>query len=154
MSERVAERFGGIGGIVIKITHLVLGIVWSVLTVFVVSVLVYENLSLMKTVRRYKGILEKTWGESLVRSLDLGIIRFVCILITIRIIVRLGIVMPQGMGSFLIVVFGIVSSLGIILVLNVVNTILNIALYVYANTVEEPGTVTINVLASAFKPKG
>ena len=62
--------------------------------------------------------------------------------------------MPQGMGSFLIVVFGIVSSVGIILVLNVVNTILNIALYVYANTVEEPGTVTINVLASAFKPKG
>ena len=62
--------------------------------------------------------------------------------------------MPQGTGSFLIVVFGIVSSLGIILVLNVVNAILNIALYVYANTVEERGTVTINVLASAFKPKG
>ena len=147
MSERVAERFGGI---VIKITHLVLEIVWSVLTVFVVSVLVYENVSLMKTVRRYNGILKKTWGESLVRSLDLGIIRFVCILITIGIIVRLGIIMPQGAGSFLIAVFGTVSSLGIILVLNVVNTILNTALYVYANTVEEPGTFTINVLASAF----
>jgi hypothetical protein len=62
--------------------------------------------------------------------------------------------MPQGAGSFLIAVFGTVSSLGIILVLNVVNTILNIALYVYANTVEERGTVTINVLASAFKRKG
>lgn len=114
------------------------------------SVLVYENVSLMKTVRRYNGVLKKTWGESLVRSLDLGIIRFVCILITIGIIVRLGIIMPQGAGSFLIAVFGTVSSLGIILVLNVVNTILNIALYVYANTVEEPGTFTINVLASAF----
>jgi hypothetical protein len=64
MSERVAERFGGI---VIKITHLALQIVWSVLTVFVVSVLVYENVSLMRTVRRYNGILKKTWGESLVR---------------------------------------------------------------------------------------
>ena len=59
MSERVAERFGGIGGIVIKITHLVLRTAWSVLTVFVVSVLVYENVSLMKTVRRYNGILKK-----------------------------------------------------------------------------------------------
>ena len=57
MSERVAERFGGI---VIKITHLVLEIVWSVLTVFVVSVLVYENVPVMKAVRRYKGILKKT----------------------------------------------------------------------------------------------
>ena len=61
--------------------------------------------------------------------------------------------MPQGAGSFLIAVFGTVSSLGIILVLNVVNTILNIALYVYANTVEEPGTFTINVWQALFNLK-
>jgi hypothetical protein len=66
---------------------------------------------------------------------------------------KLGMVAPQGAGSLLIVVFGIVSSFCIILVFNIENTIFNTARYVYAD--KDAGSVefTVGVLANAFKAK-
>jgi hypothetical protein len=61
MLERLAERFGGVGGIIVKMIRSVLGMVWSVVTLFVVPVLVYENASPAQAVRRSKDILKKTW---------------------------------------------------------------------------------------------
>jgi hypothetical protein len=99
MLEKFAERLGGVGEFVIKIIRSVLGLVWSVVTLFVVPVLVYENVSSLEAVRRSKDILKKTWGESFVRAFGLGLIQFVCILAVIGITAGLGTLVPQGPGT-------------------------------------------------------
>jgi hypothetical protein len=58
MLERFALRLGGIGKIVVNLIRSVLGLAWSVLTLFVVPVLVYENVSPLEAVRRSKDILD------------------------------------------------------------------------------------------------
>jgi hypothetical protein len=154
MLERLAERLGGVGEIVAKIIRSVLGIVWSVVTLFVVPVLVYENASPAQAVRRSKDILKKTWGESLARAFGLGIIQFLCILAVIGITLGLLTLAPKGLGTFLVVALGGLSSLCIVLVFNVANTVFNTALYVYASTGAEPATFDAQILVSAFKTKG
>ena len=154
MLERLAERLGGAGEIVVKIIRSVLGMVWSVVTLFVVPVLVYENASPAQAVRRSKDILKKTWGESLARAFGLGIIQFLCILAVIGITLGLLTLAPKGLGTFLVVALGGLSSLCIILVFNVANTVFNTALYVYASTGAEPAAFDAQVLVGAFKTKG
>ena len=154
MLERLAERLGGVGEIVVKIIRSVLGMVWSVVTLFVVPVLVYENVSPTQAVRRSKDILKKTWGESLARAFGLGVIQFLCILAVIVTTVGLVALAPQGPGSFLVVALGVLSSLCVILVFNVANTVFNTALYVYASTGKEPAAFDAEILVSAFKTKG
>ena len=154
MLERLAERLGGVGGIIVKIIRSVLGMVWSVVTLFVVPVLVYENASPAQAVRRSKDILKKTWGESLARAFGLGVIQFLCILAVIGITLGLLTLAPKGLGTFLVVALGGLSSLCIILVFNVANTVFNTALYVYASTGAEPAAFDVQILVSAFKIKG
>ena len=154
MLEKFAERLGGVGEFVIKIIRSVLGLLWSVVTLFVVPVLVYENVSSLEAVRRSKDILKKTWGESFVRAFGLGLIQFVCILAVIGITAGLGTLVPQGPGTLLVVALGGVCLLGVILVFNVANTIFNTALYVYGSTGKEPAAFDAQVLVSAFKAKG
>ena len=154
MLERLAERLGGVGGIIVKIIRSVLGMVWSVVTLFVVPVLVYENASPAQAVRRSKDILKKTWGESLARAFGLGVIQFLCILAVIGITLGLVTLAPKGLGTLLVVALGGLSSLCVILVFNVANTVFNTALYVYASTGEEPAAFDAEILVSAFKTKG
>lgn len=154
MLERLAERLGGFGGIVVRIIRSVLGMVWSVLTIFVVPVLVYENASPTQAIHRSKDILKTTWGESLARAFGLGMVQFVCILAVIGITVGLATLVPEGPGALFVVGLGAVCSLGVILVFNVANTVFNTALYVYASTGKEPATFDTEVLISAFKTEG
>jgi hypothetical protein len=154
MLEKLAERLGGVGKIVVKIIRSVLGMVWSVVTLFVVPVLVYENVSPIQAVRQSKGILKKTWGESLARAFGLGVVQFLCILAVIGITVGLASLAPQGLGTFLVVALGGLSALCVILIFNVANMVFNTALYVYASTGEEPAAFGAEILVSAFKTKG
>jgi hypothetical protein len=154
MLERFALRLGGIGKIVVNLIRSVLGLAWSVLTLFVVPVLVYENVSPLEAVRRSKDILKKTWGESLVRAFGLGLIQFVCILAVIGVTLGLGILVPQGPGGLVVMALGSICLLGVFLVFNVANTIFNTALYVYASTGKEPAVFDAEVLVNAFEAKG
>ena len=153
MLERIAERLGGVGGIVVQIIRSVLGMGWSVVTLFVMPVLVYENVSPTQAVRRSKDILKKTWGESLARTFGLGAIQFLSIVTVIGITAGLGALAPQGPGTLLVLAFGGLCALSVILVFNVANTVFNTALYVYANTGEEPTAFDAKVLVGALKTK-
>ena len=154
MLERFALRLGGIGKIVVNLIRSVLGLAWSVLTLFVVPVLVYENVSPLEAVRRSKDILKKTWGERLGRAFGLGLIQFVCILAVIGVTLGLGILVPQGPGGLVVMALGAICLLGVFLVFNVANTIFNTALYVYASTGKEPAVFDAEVLVNAFEAKG
>lgn len=54
----------------------ILGTIWSVLTFFVVPVLVVEKLGPIDAVKRSVGILKQTWGEAAIGNLGLGLFTF------------------------------------------------------------------------------
>src|SRR5262249_54953434 len=71
-SEKVGQFIAGL-----------LGLVWGVLTYFVVPVLVVEKLGPIDAIKRSAAILRKTWGESLVANLGIGLIMMVLFLVAL-----------------------------------------------------------------------
>ncbi|HEX9907414.1 MAG TPA: DUF6159 family protein [Thermoplasmata archaeon] len=51
-----------------------IGVAWTIVTYFVVPVLVYEHLGPLASVKRSVSILKTTWGEALVGNLGVGLI--------------------------------------------------------------------------------
>src|SRR5262245_32888848 len=68
----IEERSDWIGQIVMSL----IGAAWSIATYFVVPVLVVERKSPFEALRRSTSIVGKTWGESLVGNLSIGLIMF------------------------------------------------------------------------------
>jgi hypothetical protein len=58
----------------------ILGTAWTVITFFVVPVLVVENVGPIDAIKRSLAILKKTWGESLIGNLGLGLFTFLLVL--------------------------------------------------------------------------
>lgn len=147
--QKLLERFAFIGQLVTG----TLGFKWSVVVLIVVPILVYENVWPVQAVHCSKEGLRDTWGESLFRHLGLGIIQLLCVLAVMAVTLVLVKLIPLGLGTLLVIKFGVVISLSIILVFAVANTIFNTALYVYASTGKEPTEFGAELLMSAFKNK-
>ena len=128
----IQERLGLIGKIIMG----AIGFAWTIVTYFVVPVLIYEGLGPWGSVKRSASILKNTWGEALVGNLSMGLIFFLLAL-------------PGLFGLFIgvvaIITWGVWVGVAIIvacfvylLVLGIIGsaakTILLAALYRYATT--------------------
>jgi hypothetical protein len=71
--ENANERVG-------QIVSALLGVAWTVMTYFVVPVLVVERVGPFAAVKRSLSILRHTWGEALVGRLGVGLIIFLMML--------------------------------------------------------------------------
>jgi uncharacterized protein DUF6159 len=131
-----------------------LGTAWSIITYFVVPVLVVEKVGPVEAVQRSLALLKKSWGEALVGHVSIGLIMFLFLLPAIAVFV-LGIMMLQQMvavGVALMVLAGIYflvwSAVG-----PAVNGIFLAALYQYATTGQVPNGFEQHAMAGAFAPK-
>jgi len=153
--DNIAERSGGTGKIILNITTSLLGMMWSVITVFVVPAMVYHDLEPFEAIKKSVETLKRTWGESLIRYIGLGSIQFLFILLGIVFTVILLFVLG-GLGSIGIIIaiaIAVLYFLGVILVFNVANTIFNTALFVYSDTGKIPEGYDRETIQNAFKPK-
>jgi len=151
--DNIAERFGAIGEIVIRIVTSLLGLVWSVVTIFVVPAMVYHGLGPIDAIKQSVTVLKKTWGESLIRHYGLGLMQFLSILLGL---VIFGGLLVLGGGAKAAIVIGIVAVIyfiAIIAVFSLANTIFNTALYVYADTGEIPAGYNREIIAGAIGPR-
>lgn len=153
--DNAAERAGGIGKLLLSILRGILGGLWSVITIFVVPAMVYEDLGPIDAIKSSIGTLKRTWGENLVRHFGLGLIQFLFLLLgvlmTIGVVVVLG---PLGGPLLLIGVVAMIAYfIGVVLVFSVANTVFVTALYAYANGTHPPG-FDDQLLARAFGARG
>jgi hypothetical protein len=65
----------------------IVGTVWTIMTYFVVPVLVVEQVGPFTAIKRSCSILKKTWGEALVGSMGLGIFKFLLMIPGIIVVV-------------------------------------------------------------------
>jgi hypothetical protein len=152
----MSKRLGKVGEIVARIIIGMLGMAWSIVTIFVVPVLVYEGLGPIDALKKSTLIIKKTWGESLIKAIGLGFIQFLVFLGIILACGGLtyvlansfeitGLLVGVGIGALLMLLAGLVFT--------VASTIFNTALYVYANNNLVADGFSEEVVRDAFKQK-
>jgi hypothetical protein len=154
--HEAASRLPKIGEIIVKILVSLMGMAWSIMTIFVVPVLVYEGLAPVPAIKKSLEIIKRTWGESLIKSIGLGLIQMVVFFIILAGAGGITYLLHASIGvtGLLIgVSIGILAFLLTGLIFSVASTIFNTALYVYANNQIVASGFDEDTMKSAFKQK-
>lgn len=154
--HNLASRLGKIGEIVAHIVIGLIGMAWSIVTIFVVPVLVYENVGPIDAIKKSAAAIKKTWGESLIRAIGLGLVQFLVFFLIIVITGAIGFVLTNQFGAWALAVTIAVGALLLLLtglIFSVATTIFNTALYVYANNNQVAAGFDEDVVKGAFRPK-
>ena len=154
--QNAASRLGRGGQIVANILISLVGFAWSVVTIFVVPVLVYEGLGPIDAIKKSAKVIKETWGESLIRAIGLGLVQvlvfFLLALITFGLTYVLvnafaltGLLIGIGIGILLFLLSGLIFA--------VATMVFNTALYVYANNKMVADGFNEDVVKGAFRQK-
>ncbi|MDD1691290.1 MAG: DUF6159 family protein [Methanoregula sp.] len=142
------ERAGFIGDIVLA----VIGGVWSLVTYFVVPVLVLEDKGVVDSLKESVNLIRKTWGESIVGSASMAII-----FVAIGIIAGIGVFATMMLGNSTVFMAALALFLLLVVVLAVVYSAMQgifvTALYTYAKTGTVPTAFNPDLIKNAFQPK-
>jgi Family of unknown function (DUF6159) len=154
--QQLASNLGKIGQLVANILIGILGMAWSIVTIFVVPVLVYEGLGPIDALKKSTQVIKKTWGESLIKALGLGIVQFLVFVMVIIATGALTIALSSAFDTAGLLIGISVGALLLLLtglVFTVASTIFNTALYVYANNNLIASGFNEEVVKGAFKQK-
>jgi hypothetical protein len=154
--DNAAERMGGIGELLLKITTSLLGGTWSLVTIFVVPSMVYKNIGLVDAIKNSFATLKKTWGETLIGGVGFWLAKLALLVVDIAIFFVLLFVLPHvAGGAVIIAVFAlaVIYFIGIVVFFNLANAIFSTALYQYAQTGKVPQGFDKSSMRDAFAPK-
>lgn len=153
--ENVAEKLKGIGKFILLITNSIFGLVWRILTIFVIQGIVYHNLGPIAAIKKSGHVLKKTWGESLIKYVGLGSVQLLFVVIGAAIGLPL-LFVAGGIGlGYMFLVLGLffLYLFALFLIFNVANHVYNTALYVYAHTGNVPEGYDKKDMKDAFRNK-
>ncbi|MBR10403.1 MAG: hypothetical protein CMP48_22300 [Rickettsiales bacterium] len=154
--ERAVSSFGKVGEIVGRIIIGLMGAAWSIATIFVVPILVYDGLGPIDAVKKSMSAVKETWGENIVRSIGLGLMTFFAYVIVITGGVGLTILLANSFdvaGMITGIVIGGCLLLFTGLLFKVAGTVFTTALFVYANEKIVASDYDSALIEGAFKPK-
>lgn len=153
--DGIAEKTKGIGGIFAAITLFLFKLSWAIATIFVIPVIVYQNVGPFDALKKSVETIKKTWGENLVAFFGLGLVIFITFALALIIgcgITILGFIISPLIGViFLLLSFFII--LFIFLIFGVASSVFNTALYVYAETGQVVGGYDKESMKNAFRQK-
>lgn len=154
LSSQARER-GGIIGIIGQIVVALIGAAWSLITFFVVPLIVIEHRGLFDSFKTSLSLLRRTWGEQVVGNFGLGLIQFGATLLAVLIAAVLGFALSflGTPGIILAAVIGIVLVVGVSLLFATLSGIYKAALYNYAADGQVPSLFTDDTIRGAFRPR-
>lgn len=134
-----------------------IGAGWTIVTYFVVPVIVVERAGPIDAVKRSFAILRKTWGESLTANFGIGFVVFMAILLAMVPAVG-GFVLSAALNNAAAAVIGIVLSVVLVILVSLVSaalhTIIVAALYLFAAQGQAPPQFDQELLSAAYRSKG
>ncbi len=131
--KSIQQRVGFIGKLIMG----ALGVTWTLVTYFVVPVLIYEKVGPWAAMKRSASMIRKSWGETVVGTLGLGII-FALLAIPGVLFIIIGAVLGGFTGAIAGTVIAIVYWLVLAMIHTAAQSVLVAALYKYANTGQIP----------------
>lgn len=154
--ERVASSFGKAGEILARIIIGLMGAAWSIATIFVVPILVYDGLGPIEAVKKSMRAVKETWGENIVKSLGLGLMTFFAFLLVGGLSIGLTIVLTNQFEMTGLIAGAAIGACLLLftgLVFKVAGVIFSTALYVYANEQIVAADFDESIITGAFKTK-
>lgn len=146
LALRALEERLGRGG---RILTAMAGVAWSVLTFFVVPVMVFEDARVGEAMTRSARLFKERWGETLTGTASVGLAIFILGLPFVPVVVGLAMQDKLAMAvGIAMVVFGGLGVLGA-----AVTGVYNAALYRYATTGEGGGPFTTGELQGTFQTR-
>jgi len=138
--------------IVTQIISSMIGIAWSLLTFFVIPVMIIEKKSVLESIRESASLFKRTWGETVIGQ---GGVALIFVLIALVALVPVVLLMMTGVAELMIAVVTLYLLLLIILfvIANAMQGIYNTALYLYAKNGTIPAVFSKELIEQAFKPK-
>jgi hypothetical protein len=147
--DRVAERAGGVGRLVLGLVYASLGVTWTIVALFAVPAMVCHDVGPIEAVRRASRALRDTWGESLALEIGLGAMQIALGLVGI--VGFVGLLQVGGASSFWTLLAGAAIYFVVLAAtFNVAGTIYGTALYLYADTGELPRGFDADLLEGAI----
>jgi hypothetical protein len=127
-------------------------VAYSIATFFIVPVMIFEERSILDSIKQSVNLMKRTWGEALVGSGGIGLFVF---LLTLPGLVPIALGMMAGSGAA--VVAGLVLSvlwwLALACVSSALSGIYKAALYVYATQERVPDAFSQEYVTNAFHTK-
>jgi hypothetical protein len=142
--RQLQERAGIVGRILIGLV----GIAWSVLTYFVLPVLLFEPVGVGESIKRSTQIFRERWGEQFIGNATISL---AVVLIGIPLVLVGGLlaaVAPPVGILVLIVSIGALMAIGA-----ACSGVFNAALYRYATTGEASGAFSVEDMNASFRPR-
>jgi len=143
------------GGLLGKITVALLGGAWSLLTFFVVPVMIIEKIGPIDAIKRSTSIVRESFGEAIIGQLGLGAITL-CGIVFALLLGVLTFFLTAALGSIALVlaaVVFVVLAASVTIVSLALNAIFVTALYHYAATGEVPKNWNIEELVESARNK-
>jgi Family of unknown function (DUF6159) len=141
-----------------KIISAILGTAWSVITFFVVPVLVVEGVGPFAALSRSIGIMKRTWGEALIGNVGIGLFIFVLTIPFILLLVVAGMLFaaaPALLPAALLVAFlAVVYFLLLMAVSSAMHIIFVSAVFQFAANGAVPAGFSERIVRRAFGKKG
>ena len=152
LSSQARQR-GGIMGMISHIIISMLGAAWTLVTYFIVPLIVIERRPLGDAFKTSLSMLRRTWGEQIAANFGLGIAALLAYLAAAAIIAVLFFVLSPfgGFGVFMAIGVGVVLVAGIVLVFATLDGIYKAALYNYAIDGVVPSLFPEDAIRGAFR---
>ena len=149
--QAIQARTGFLG----KLVASLLGVAWTLVTFFVVPLIVIERKGAIESISESAGMVKKTWGEQAVSSLGYGLIGFLlCIpafFLGVLAIMALGTSGVQDAAPYLLVVLGgILWIVGVGVVMTALKAIFGVVLYRFTRTGQVPEGFSARSLRNAI----
>jgi Family of unknown function (DUF6159) len=139
------------GGAAGSLASGILGIAWSLLTFFVIPVMIFEEKGVIDSIRESIGLFRKTWGENIVGSIGLGLVMIPVILVLLMLMgaILTGSPLFLPLAAFFVLLLGVTA-----VIYSALRGIFVAALYIYARTGSIPRAFTPDLISHAFQGKG
>jgi hypothetical protein len=143
----IEDRAGFLG----QIAASIVGGVWSLVTLFVVPVLAFEDKGVFSAMKESLGLFKKTWGESVVGTISITLI-FAAIGF-VGLLLVLGTLFIGNTTLFFVALALFIVLVAVLAILaSAMQGIFSVALYTYAKTGSAPGIFAPGVVEGAFAP--
>ena len=140
----IQERLGILG----QLLGGLLGVAWTVLTFFVVPVMLFEDATAIDAIRRSARLFRERWGEQFIGAGAIGLAMFLIVLV---------VSIPLGLFAAAVPVVGIplfvLAVLAIVAAGTACSGVFNAALYRYAVGGTAAGVFSREDLDAAFRPR-
>jgi len=144
----IAERSKIVGRLVVSL----LGAAWSILTFFILLVLILEERGIKDSLARSGEVIKKTWGETILVNIGVGLFMFVLTLLGIAVFMA-ALFTGSGAVVFVALILLLVYIIVLSLVSSTLSVIFKVVLYEYATNGTLPEAFPEQVIRYAFAPQ-